>query len=521
MQEHRRPGGTQPPVLVLAVLDGWGLSDLKAGNAMAQAQLPTFEELYSRYPWVSLEASGTRVGLPEGQMGNSEVGHLNIGAGRIVHQEITRIDRSIESGDFFTNQALRPLLDVARGQALHLMGLVSDGGVHSHLLHLVALLRLAKQERIEKVFIHAFTDGRDTSPQAGVLYLEQLQEEIKRIGVGRIASVGGRHYCMDRDNRWQRTEKAYRAIVEGICEKTFLDPLEGIRSSYEENITDEFIVPFTVVDENGKPIGLLEEEHAVIFFNFRADRARQLTRALALQDFDPFPRPGNPVGHFLTMTEYDCTFTLPMAFPPVRLERHLVKLFTQHNIRNLRLAETEKYAHVTYFFNGGEEQFFQGEERSLISSPKVATYDLKPEMSAFEITDRLLHEIDVASYQVVILNFANADMVGHTGVLEAAVKAVEVVDTCTGRISQKVQKIGGVMMVTADHGNAEQMIDPETGEIHTAHTTNPVPFILVDDHYSLKLRRGGALEDIAPTILHYLEIEKPPEMTGNSLLLMD
>jgi len=508
-------------VLVLAVLDGWGLSDLKVGNAMAQAQLPTFEELYSRYPWVSLEASGTRVGLPEGQMGNSEVGHLNIGAGRKVYQDISRIDDSIESGDFFTAQEIRRLLEVARGNALHLIGLVSDGGVHSHLRRLLALLRFAKQEGIKKVYIHAFTDGRDTSPKGGVLYLKQLQEELKRMGVGRIASVSGRYYSMDRDNRWQRTEQAYRAIVDGTTEKRFLDPLEGIRASYADNVTDEFIVPFTLVDQESKPLGLLEEEHAVIFFNFRADRARQLTRALALPEFEYFPRPRNPVRHFLTMTEYDHTFSWPVAFPPIRLERILVKLFTEHNICNLRLAETEKSAHVTYFFNGGEEECNPGEERSLIPSPQVATYDLKPEMSAFDITDRLLHEIDLASYQVVILNFANADMVGHTGVLEAAVKAVEVVDTCTGRISQKLQKIGGVMMVTADHGNAEQMIDPETGQVHTAHTTNPVPFILVDEHFGMKLRRGGALEDIAPTILQYLEIDKPPEMTGNSLLLVD
>lgn len=511
----------KPPVLVLAVLDGWGLSDLKVGNAMAQAQLPTFEELYSRYPWVSLEASGTRVGLPAGQMGNSEVGHLNIGAGRKVYQDITRIDDSIESGEFFTDQEIRRLLEVARGNALHLIGLVSDGGVHSQLRHLLALLRFAKQEGIEEVYIHAFSDGRDTAPKGGALYLKQLQEELKRIGVGRIASVSGRYYSMDRDNRWQRTEQAYRAIVEGTTEKRFLDPLEGVRSSYAENVTDEFIVPFTLVDEEGKPLGLLEEEHAVIFFNFRADRARQLTGALVLPEFEHFPRPRNPVRHFLTMTEYDHTLSWPFAFPPIRLERILAKLFTEHNICNLRLAESEKSAHVTYFFNGGQEECNPGEERSLIPSPKVATYDLKPEMSAFEITDRLLHEIDLASYQVVILNFANADMVGHTGVLEAAVKAVEVVDTCTGRISQKLQKIGGVMMVTADHGNAEQMIDPKTGQVHTAHTTNPVPFILVDDHFGMKLRRGGALEDIAPTILQYLEIEKPPEMTGNSLLLVD
>ena len=508
----------RPPILILAVLDGWGLSDLKEGNAMAHARLPNLEKLYSRYPWVSLEASGTRVGLPEGQMGNSEVGHLNIGAGRVVYQDITRIDRTIASGEFFRNEKIRRILETARGKALHLLGLVSDGGVHSHLGHLVALLRFAKQEGIDKVFIHAFTDGRDTSPKGGVQYIQHLQEQAERIGIGRIASVSGRYYAMDRDNRWQRTEKAYRAIVEGLAEKKFKDPLEGIRSSYQENVSDEFIIPFTVVEENGEPAARLEEGHAAIFFNFRADRARQLTRALTLEEFDHFPRPPGRVHHFLTMTEYDRTFTVPIAYSPIRLERIVVKLFTQNKLRNLRLAETEKYAHVTYFFNGGEEQLSEGEEHILIPSPKVPTYDLKPEMRAFEITDRLLHELDTGSYDTVVLNFANADMVGHTGVMEAAVKAVETVDTCMGRIYEKVREIGGVMMVTADHGNAEQMIDPKTGEVHTAHTTNPVPYILVDEHCGSKLRQGGALEDIAPTILHYLEIEKPPEMSGNSLL---
>ncbi|MDA2934194.1 2,3-bisphosphoglycerate-independent phosphoglycerate mutase, partial [Acidobacteria bacterium AH-259-D05] len=498
-----------------------GLSDLKEGNAMAKAQLPTLEKLFSRYPWVTLEASGTRVGLPEGQMGNSEVGHLNIGAGRVVYQDITRINQSIESGDFFTYENVRHILEVARNGALHLLGLVSDGGVHSHLRHLFALLRFAKQEDVKEVFIHAFTDGRDTSPKGGIDYLRQLLEETERIGIGRIASVSGRYYSMDRDNRWQRTEKAYRAIVEGVCDATFADPLEGIRHSYRGDVTDEFIVPFAVVDENGKPVGQLEEKHAAIFFNFRADRARQLTRALTLEEFPSFTRSRKPLQHLLTMTEYDKEFGLPKAFAPIRLEQILVKLLSQRKIRNLRLAETEKYAHVTYFFNGGEEQPFDREERVLIPSPQVSTYDLKPEMSAFEITDQLLDAIDTGSYETVILNFANADMVGHTGVLEAAVKAVEVVDTCVGRIYQKIKKLGGVMMVTADHGNAEQMIDPATGRIHTAHTSNPVPFILVDDHYRQKLRGGGALEDIAPTVLHYLEIGKPPEMTGNSLLILD
>ena len=512
---------SRPPILVLAVLDGWGLSDLKEGNAIARAQLPAFETFLSRYPWVSLEASGTRVGLPEGLMGNSEVGHLNIGAGRVVHQDITRINESIESGDFFGYQAVRRILEPAREGALHLMGLVSDGGVHSHLDHLFALMRLAQKEGIQRVFIHAFTDGRDTSPRGGMEYLRQVQQEAENLGVGRVASVSGRYFAMDRDKRWGRTEKAYRAIVQGDCENSFMDPLEGIRCSYQADVTDEFIQPFVVVDEGGRPVGPLEPEDAVVFFNFRADRARQLTRAMALEDFPHFSRTGGLVEHFLTMTEYEKDFTFPMVFSPVRLERSLVKLMSQYGINNLRLAETEKYAHVTYFFNGGEEEPFDTEERILIPSPHVNTYDLKPEMSAFKITDQLLDEIDRASYQTVILNFANADMVGHTGVMKAAVEGVEVVDACMGRIHRKVQEVGGVMMVTADHGNAEQMINPDTGEIHTAHTSNPVPFILLDDHYSEKLRSGGALEDIAPTVLQYLEIEKPPEMTGNSLLALD
>ncbi|MEE8349857.1 MAG: 2,3-bisphosphoglycerate-independent phosphoglycerate mutase [Acidobacteriota bacterium] len=512
---------SKPPILVLAVLDGWGLSNLKEGNAIAQAQLPTFEKFLSRYPWAPLEASGTRVGLPEGLMGNSEVGHLNIGAGRVVHQDITRINESIESGEFFSYEAIRKILETAREGALHLMGLVSDGGVHSHLNHLYALLGFAKQEGIHKVFIHAFTDGRDTSPRGAMEYLRQVERKAENIGVGRVASVSGRYFAMDRDQRWDRTEKAYRAIVEGSGDRNFLDPLEGVRSSYQSDVTDEFILPFAIEDKDGSPVGPLQNQDAVIFFNFRADRARQLTRALAVEDFPHFSRSGNRARNFLTLTQYDKAFPFPMVYSPMRLERSLVKLMDQHQISNLRLAETEKYAHVTYFFNGGEEQPFEAEERLLIPSPHVATYDLQPEMSAFKITDQLLNEIDRASYQTVILNFANADMVGHTGVLDATVKAVEVVDTCMGRIHRKVQEVGGVMMVTSDHGNAEQMIAPDTGELHTAHTSNPVPFILLDDHYDRKLRRGGALEDIAPTVLEYLELEKPPEMTGKSLLALD
>ena len=512
---------TRRPMLVLAVLDGWGLSKLREGNAIAQARLPTLDAFYSRYPWVPLEASGNRVGLPPGQMGNSEVGHLNIGAGRVVHQDIIRIQEAIESGEFFRCEAIREILEVARERGLHLMGLVSDGGVHSHLDHLIALLRFARQEGVGEVFIHAFTDGRDTSPTGGVGYLRKVFQATQEIGLGRIASVSGRYFAMDRDHRWERTEKSYRAIVEGLSEMSWADPLEGVQRSYREAVTDEFVLPFAVVDESGKPVGRIHRDQAVIFFNFRADRARQLTRALVAEEFDGFTRVQPPTRYFLTMKEYDSTLPLPVAFSNVPLERTLVKVLAQHNVRNLRMAETEKYAHVTYFFNGGEETPFPCEHRQLIPSPKVPTYDQKPEMSALEITDRLLVEMGKAP-ETVILNFANADMVGHTGVLGAATQAAEVVDTCLGRIHQKLKGMGGVMMVTADHGNAEQMIDPDTGEVHTAHTSNPVPFILADEgSRGCSLRRGGALEDIAPTLLDYLEIEKPPEMTGRSLLLVE
>ncbi len=521
MTNHQRPSSTRPPILVLAILDGWGLSELREGNAVAQARTPTLEMLYSRCPWVSLSASGFRVGLPEGQMGNSETGHFNLGAGRIVYQDISRINDSIQWGDFFENQEILPILEKARSRALHILGLVSDGGVHSHIRHLFAILSFAKEQGVEKVFIHTFTDGRDTAPRSGMNFLRQVQAETHRLGVGKVASVSGRYYAMDRDNRWERTEKAYRAIVEQKPARVFKDPLEGVETSYRDGVSDEFIVPFTVVDENGQVSGRLNEEDAVIFSNFRSDRARQLTRALALEDFPHFPRPQGPVRAFLTMTEYDHTFPFPFAFPPMPLDRTLVKLFTHHNLRNLRLAETEKYAHVTYFFNGGEEQLFPCEDRVLIPSPRVATYDMKPEMSAFEITDRLLHELDRQCFDTVVVNFANADMVGHTGFMQAAVKAVEAVDTCVGRIYRKVRDLGGLLVVTADHGNAEQMINPESGEVHKAHTANPVPFVLADSHCKGKLRSGGALEDVAPTLLEYLQIEKPAEMTGHSLLRND
>ena len=507
-----------PPVVLLAVLDGWGLREGRDGNAIAQARLPTMERLYSRYASTRLAASGGRVGLPRGQMGNSEVGHLNLGAGRVVPQDLTRIDRAIETGRFDGNSSLRSVMETARHTALHLIGLVSDGGVHSHIRHLRALLRLARNEQVETVWIHAILDGRDASPTAGVQYLEQLREETGRLGTGALASVGGRYYAMDRDNRWERVEKAYRCMVEGRGERGWRNPIQGVEESYRNGVTDEFVVPFPVVDSLGRPVGPIEPGHPAIFFNFRADRARQLTDSLTGVDFRAFPRNRRPLTHFLTMTRYRHDWSLPAAFPYEPVRRTLAQHLSSHGVSNLRLAETEKYAHVTYFFNGGVEDPPEGETRVLIPSPKVATYDLQPWMSAAEITDRLLHELEGGVFPAMVVNFANADMVGHTGDLAATIQAVEAVDSCLGRIYRKIRKTGGVMAVTADHGNAELMVNAKTGQPHTAHTSHPVPFILVDPQNRSALRPGGALEDVAPTLLEYLDLPQPKEMTGRSLL---
>ncbi len=507
-----------PPVVLLAVLDGWGLRDGREGNAIAQARLPTMERLYSRHAWTRLAASGGRVGLPRGQMGNSEVGHLNLGAGRVVPQDLTRIDRAIETGRFEGNSSLRSVMETARHTALHLVGLVSDGGVHSHIRHLLALLRLARNEHVGKVWIHAILDGRDASPTAGVHYLEQLREAAGRLGTGALASVGGRYYAMDRDNRWERVEKAYRCMVEGRGARGWRNPIQGVEESYRNGIYDEFVVPFPVVDSLGRPVGSIDPGHAAIFFNFRADRARQLTHALTGDDFRDFPRNRGPMTHLLTMTRYRLDWSLPAAFPYVPVRQTLAQLLNSHGVANLRLAETEKYAHVTYFFNGGVEDPPKCETRVLIPSPKVATYDLQPWMSAAEITDRLLKELERGVFPAMVVNFANADMVGHTGDLAATVQAVEAVDSCLGRIYREVRKTGGVMAVTADHGNAELMVDTKTGQPHTAHTSHPVPFILVDSQNRPALRPGGALEDVAPTLLEYLDLPQPEEMSGRSLL---
>lgn len=508
--------------LALIILDGWGLSPHERGNAIRLAGTPNFQRLQENYPYTVLAASGERVGLPEGQMGNSEVGHLNIGAGRVVYQDITRISKAIRTGEFFSNPVLVEAMQKVKeeGSSLHLCGLLSDGGVHSHLTHLYALLEMAQRFRLPRVYIHAFLDGRDVLPTSGAGYIEETERKCREIGCGEIATVSGRYYAMDRDKRWERVEKAFNAIVYGEGEPVTA-PAAAVRDSYEKEVTDEFVVPKVVVDDSGRPRGTVKRGDAVIFYNFRADRARELTRAFTDHDFEGFVRKeGYPGVHFVCMTQYDVTIPAPVAFPPQTLKNTLGEILSRNGLRQLRIAETEKYAHVTFFFNGGVEAPNPGEERVLIPSPKVATYDLKPEMSAPEVTERVLKEINGSAYDVIILNYANPDMVGHTGVLEAAVRAIEVVDECLGRVVQGILDKGGVALVTADHGNAEQMLEEESEEPHTAHTTNPVPFILVGDEYrQRRLREGGALEDIAPTMLEILGIPRPPEMTGRSLLV--
>ncbi|HEY3418232.1 MAG TPA: 2,3-bisphosphoglycerate-independent phosphoglycerate mutase, partial [Armatimonadota bacterium] len=476
--------------------------------------------LLTEYPHVAINTSGMAVGLPEGQMGNSEVGHLNLGAGRVVYQDLTRITKSILDGDFFTNPVLLECIAKikASGGRLHLAGLLSDGGVHSHNSHLYALLELARREGLSDVFVHCLLDGRDTPPQSGIEYLAQLEAEIGRIGCGRIATVMGRYYAMDRDNRWDRVEKAYNAMVCGQGEQR-ASSRDAIEQSYAAGVHDEFVLP-AVIAENGTPVGTAKDGDGFIFFNFRSDRAREITRAIALDGFDGFERCCCPaLAGYVCMTEYDATFGLPIAFGSTELNNILGGVLGAAGLKQLRIAETEKYAHVTFFFNGGCEVPFPGEDRALIPSPKeVATYDQKPEMSAFLVTDELLARLDQDVYDVVVLNFANCDMVGHTGIEAAAIKAVEAVDTCVGRIVEKVRAKKGAALITADHGNAEQLLG-ENGEPFTAHTTNPVWFLVVDDsRKDAKLREGGRLADIAPTMLKMLGLPQPKEMTGESLL---
>ena len=505
---------------VLMILDGYGLNENEKGNAAVQAKSPVLDSLKKDYPFVKGYASGMAVGLPEGQMGNSEVGHLNMGAGRIDYQELTRITKEIQDGDFFENEALLAAVNNCKenNSALHMYGLVSDGGVHSHNTHIYGILELAKRHGLEKVYVHCFLDGRDTPPASGKDYVAELVEKTKEIGVGEVASVSGRYYAMDRDNRWDRVEKAYAAIRFGKGE-TALDPVQAIADSYANDVTDEFMVP-TVIVKDGVPVGTVNDQDSVIFFNFRPDRARELTRAFCMDEFAGFDRGERPQVLYVCFTEYDVTIPNKIvAFHKVSITETFGEFLAKHGKTQARIAETEKYAHVTFFFNGGVEEPNEGEDRILVNSPKVATYDLQPEMSAFEVCDRLVEAIHSDKYDVIIINFANPDMVGHTGVEAAAIKAVEAVDTCVGRAVEAIKEEDGVLFICADHGNCEQLIDEETGEPFTAHTINPVPFILVNADPSYKLREGGCLADIVPTLIELMGMEQPVEMTGKSLLI--
>jgi 2,3-bisphosphoglycerate-independent phosphoglycerate mutase len=499
------------------IMDGWGLRGDKTANAVQLASTPVVDGLWAKYPHTTLVTSGAAVGLPDGQMGNSEVGHLNLGAGRVVYQDIARISRSIDDGEFFDNAVLTEAMQAAAsGGKLHLMGLVSTGGVHSLQGHIYALLRMAKRHNVGDVCVHAALDGRDTSPTGGRGYLSALQKVMDREGIGRVASVVGRYFCMDRDKRWERIKRAYDCFVSGQG-ATATSCIDALEASYQSGVTDEFVEPIVVVDAGGSPIGLVEDGDVIIFFNFRADRARQITRAFTDAEFDGFDRNPNPAVKFYCMTEYDGTFDLPIVFPSVHLDNILGEVAAAAGCPGFRIAETEKYAHVTYFFNGGEEIAFEGEERILIPSPKVATYDRKPDMNALEVADTLVRVLGERRHDYVICNFANPDMVGHTGVLDAAIKAVETVDACVGQVIDALDLDNDVAIVTADHGNAELMVDPDTGGPHTAHTTNPVPCILVDSRYSGPLITDGSLRDIAPTICNYLGIPLPAEMSGRDL----
>jgi 2,3-bisphosphoglycerate-independent phosphoglycerate mutase len=504
------------PPLALIILDGWGINPDSAGNAIAQARKPNWDRFITRNPWVPIPTSGESVGLPPGQMGNSEVGHTNIGAGRIVYQDLVRINKAIHDGDFFTNPILVEACTLARkrGTRLHLIGLCSDGGVHAVQSHAIALLRLAKQYGVPTTYLHAITDGRDTPPRSATGYLTQLEKDLAELGHGQVATVSGRYYAMDRDNRWERVEKAYRAMVDGVSPHHARSATEAIQQAYAREESDEFILP-TVIE----PEGVIRPDDVVIVFNYRPDRAREITRTLIDRDFTAFERPHYREGlRVVCMTQYDASFGLPLAYTPQSLDRILSPVLADAGLRQLRTAETEKYAHVTFFFNGGVEKPFAGEERVLIPSPRVATYDLKPEMSAFEVADTAVAWINEGRSDVYIMNFANADMVGHTGDFQATVKAVEALDICLGRVIGAIEARGGQALITADHGNAEMMLDPDTGGIHTAHTLNPVPLIWVGGSQEIGLK-SGLLSDIAPTMLDLLDLPKPVQMTGQSLLL--
>ena len=508
--------------LVLVVLDGWGLREEREGNAIKLARTPTYLELLERFPHSSLVTSGEAVGLPAGQMGNSEVGHITMGAGRVIYQDLTRIDKSVRDYDFFAKPALVNAMTRCEGDrhALHLIGLVSPNGIHSHTRHLNALIEMAAQHKIRRVFLQGFTDGRDTSPNGGAGFFAELEQVMTKAGTGRVASVGGRYYGMDRDNRWERTKKAYDAIVGAAGPRRATSAVDFIRASYESGTTDEFIEPGIIVDAADQPIGPIRDGDSVIFFNFRSDRARQLSRALAFDDFSGFERQPYPRILLTTMTQYDRTFTFPVAFSPQSVTGSLAEVMAAQSLTNLRVAETEKYPHVSYFFNCGVEKPYPGEDRILVPSPKVPTYDLEPQMSAKGITDNLIRDVESGRHDVIICNFANADMVGHTGKIDAAVVAVETIDECLSRIVAAVRRTSGTLVVTADHGNAEEMWNTELNEPHTAHTCNPVPVIVVDDVKGVRLREGGSLRDVAPTMLGVLGIERPKEMTGEDLRIL-
>lgn len=508
---------SQTKPVALIILDGFALREETVGNAVAQANKPNFDRYWQTYPHTTLGASGFSVGLPDGQMGNSEVGHLNIGAGRVVYQDFTRVSKSVKDGDFFQNEtflgAIRHVKE--KGSKLHLYGLLSDGGVHSHIQHLFALLELAAKEKVENVFVHAFLDGRDVAPDSAVGYVQQTLDKMAELGVGRFATVQGRYYAMDRDKRWERTEKSYRAMVYGDGPR-YSDPVQAVKESYDKSVYDEFVMPTVIVNDDGNPAGLIEDGDGVIFFNFRPDRAIQISQVFTNDDFRGFDRgeqwPRNL--YYVCLTRYSETVNGYVAYKPTNLDNTLGEVLTQHGKKQLRIAETEKYPHVTFFFSGGRETEFPGETRILVNSPKVATYDLKPEMSVYEVTDTLLAELDKDIHDVIILNFANPDMVGHSGKMEPTIKAVEAVDECLGKVVDKVLSKGGVALITADHGNADYMIN-EQGNPVTSHSTFPVPFILTKQ--GMVLRSDGILADISPTILTLLGIDQPKEMTGKPL----
>ncbi|RDU37693.1 2,3-bisphosphoglycerate-independent phosphoglycerate mutase [Neobacillus piezotolerans] len=504
--------------VALIILDGFGLRGERSGNAVAQAKKPNFERYWNEYPHAQLRASGEAVGLPEGQMGNSEVGHLNIGAGRIVYQSLTRVNIAIREGEFQKNETFLGAIEHAKknGTALHLFGLLSDGGVHSHINHMFSLLKLAAEEGLKKVYIHAFLDGRDVGPQTAGTYIQETLEKIKEYGVGQFATISGRYYSMDRDKRWDRVEKSYRSMVYGEG-PSYSEPMQVIEDSYQHGIFDEFVLPSVLTDEDGQPVGKIQDNDAIIFYNFRPDRAIQISNTFTNEDFRAFDRgPGHPHHlYFVCLTHFSESVDGYVAFKPTNLDNTLGEVLSQNGLKQLRIAETEKYPHVTFFMSGGREDKFPGEERILINSPKVATYDLQPEMSAYEVTDALLQEIGDENFDCIILNFANPDMVGHSGMLEPTIKAVETVDECLGKIVDLLLEKGGTAIITADHGNADEVVTIE-GNPMTAHTTNPVPVIITKP--DAELREDGILGDLAPTVLDLLNVEQPKEMTGKSLL---